>query len=151
MKGHSHVVSSDDVESQHHLLHPLTGAEHPLVTLIQDQVYGLIEALQSALNAQTHTVVFSWLLRTFHWLPLILCRLTKPERTLTSKQVSTLKCCDLSYGDLNFVVGIDSPTYQDRNVWSQDKGDHSDQLCIDQQWLFPLRGQVDPFSDLRSP
>lgn len=50
----SHVVSSDDVESQNHLLHALTGAEHPLVALIQDQVDGLIEALQSALNKQTN-------------------------------------------------------------------------------------------------
>lgn len=49
----SHIVSSDDVESQNHLLHALTGAEHPLVALIQDQVDGLIEALQSALNKQT--------------------------------------------------------------------------------------------------
>lgn len=48
--GHSHVVSSDDVQSQNHLLHPLTGAKHPLVTLIQDQVDGLIEAFQGALN-----------------------------------------------------------------------------------------------------
>lgn len=50
-----HVVSSDDVESQHHLLHALSGAEHPLVTLIQDQVDGLIEALQGSLNATHHT------------------------------------------------------------------------------------------------
>lgn len=50
-----HVVSSDDVESQHHLLHTLSGAEHPLVTLIQDQVDGLIEALQGSLNATQHT------------------------------------------------------------------------------------------------
>lgn len=47
----SHVVPPDDVEAQHHLLHPLTGAEHTLVTLVQDQVDGLIEALQGALNA----------------------------------------------------------------------------------------------------
>lgn len=55
VRGHSHVVAPDNVESQHHLLHTLTGAEHPLVALVQDQVDGLIEALQRALNKQTHT------------------------------------------------------------------------------------------------
>lgn len=49
-KDDSHVVSSDNVQPQHHLLHPLTGAEHSFMTLIQDQVDGLIEALQSALK-----------------------------------------------------------------------------------------------------
>ncbi len=29
-------------------------------------------------------------------------------------------------------------------ISSQDKGDHSEQLCIDLQRPFPLRGQVDP-------
>lgn len=52
---HLHVVSPDNVESQHHLLHTLTGAEHPLVALVQDQVDGLIEALQRTLNEHTHT------------------------------------------------------------------------------------------------
>lgn len=55
--GHLHVVSPDNVESQHHLLHTLTGAEHPLVALVQDKVDGLIEALQRTLNAHTHTRV----------------------------------------------------------------------------------------------
>lgn len=55
VRGHSHVVSSDDVKSQNHLLHPLAGAEHALMTLIQDQVDGLIEAFQSALDTHTHT------------------------------------------------------------------------------------------------
>lgn len=54
-QSHLHVVSPDNVESQHHLLHTLTGAEHPLVALVQDQVDGLIEALQRTLNKQTHT------------------------------------------------------------------------------------------------
>lgn len=56
VRGHSHVVSPDNVESQHHLLHTLTGAEHPLVALVQDQVDGLIEALQRALNEHTHAL-----------------------------------------------------------------------------------------------
>lgn len=55
VRGHLHVVSPDNVESQHHLLHTLTGTEHPLVALVQDQVDGLIEALQRALNEHTHT------------------------------------------------------------------------------------------------
>lgn len=55
VRGHSHVVSSDDVKSQNHLLHALTGAEHTLVTLIQDQVDGLIKAFQSALHAHART------------------------------------------------------------------------------------------------
>lgn len=53
---HLHVVSPDNVESQHHLLHTLTGAEHPLVALVQDQVDGLIEALQRTLNEHTHAL-----------------------------------------------------------------------------------------------
>lgn len=52
MSENSHVVSSDDVKPQHHLLHPLTGAEHSLVTLVEDQVDGLIESLQSALRTR---------------------------------------------------------------------------------------------------
>lgn len=55
VRGHSHVVSSDDVKSQNHLLHPLVGAEHTLMTLIQDQVDGLVKAFQSALNTHTHS------------------------------------------------------------------------------------------------
>lgn len=47
----SHIVSSDDVKAQHHLLHPLTGAEDSLMTLVQDQVDGLIEALQGPLKS----------------------------------------------------------------------------------------------------
>lgn len=65
MDGDSHVISSDDVEPQHHLLHPLTGAEHSLVTLIQDQVDGLIEALQGALNKNKRVLkqmlLFKWI------------------------------------------------------------------------------------------
>lgn len=55
VKGHLHIVSSDDVKSQNHLLHALAGAEHSLVAFVQDQVDGLIEAFQSSLQTNTHT------------------------------------------------------------------------------------------------
>lgn len=53
VRGHLHVVASDDVKSQNHLLHALAGAEDPLVTLVQDQVDGLIEAFQGPLKTRS--------------------------------------------------------------------------------------------------
>lgn len=41
---HSHVVTSDDVQPQHRLLHPAVLRVHPLEALLQDQVGGLIES-----------------------------------------------------------------------------------------------------------
>ena len=49
-KGHSHVVSPDNVKAQHHLLHVLRVAEYSLVDLVQNQVNCLVEALQRALQ-----------------------------------------------------------------------------------------------------
>lgn len=36
------------------------------------------------------------------------------------------------------------PLHQDRNVSSEDKTDQSEEVCIDLQWLFPQRGQIEP-------
>ena len=47
---HSHIVAPDDIQPQHHLLHAPREAVHPLVTLVQDQVDVLVEALQRALD-----------------------------------------------------------------------------------------------------
>lgn len=43
-----HVVPPDDVQAEGHLLHAVVRAVHPLVALVQDQVDGLVEALQGA-------------------------------------------------------------------------------------------------------
>ena len=53
VKGHSHVVSPDNVKAQDHLLHALRGAEYSLVALVQNQVDGLVETLQRALQHTT--------------------------------------------------------------------------------------------------
>lgn len=45
-----HIVSSNYVQSKNHLLHSLRWAKHTLVTLIQDQVDGLIETFERALQ-----------------------------------------------------------------------------------------------------
>lgn len=50
-----HVIASNNVESQHHLFHALTRTENSLVTLVQDQVDGLIKAFQGALKMQNMT------------------------------------------------------------------------------------------------
>lgn len=40
-----HIISSNDVQSQHNLLHSLGGAEHTLMAFIQDEVDRLVKAL----------------------------------------------------------------------------------------------------------
>lgn len=46
----SHIVSPDDVQSQNDLFHALRRAVHSLVTLVQDQVDGLVKTFQCAHN-----------------------------------------------------------------------------------------------------
>lgn len=47
----SHIVSPDDVQSQNDLFHALRRAVHSLVTLVQDQVDGLVKTFQCALTS----------------------------------------------------------------------------------------------------
>lgn len=45
-----HIIASDNIQSQNHLLYALGRAEHPLMAFIQDEIDRLIEALQRPLN-----------------------------------------------------------------------------------------------------
>lgn len=42
-------------------------------------------------------------------------------------------------------------SHQDRNISPQDKGDRSEQLCIDLPWPLSLRGQVEPNHSSKMP
>jgi hypothetical protein len=45
-----HVVPSNDIEAQHHLLNPRGAGKHALVALVEDDVGRLIKAFESALS-----------------------------------------------------------------------------------------------------
>lgn len=56
----SHIVSPDDVQSQNDLFHALRRAVHSLVTLVQDQVDGLVKTFQcgSSVTSVSSTACF---------------------------------------------------------------------------------------------
>ena len=47
---HLHIISSNDMKTKLHLFNPLIRAEHSLMTIIDDQVNGLIKSLQCTLK-----------------------------------------------------------------------------------------------------
>lgn len=58
-----HIIASDNIQSQNHLLYSLRRAEHPLVAFIQDEVDCLVEALQRPLRTGQYWSVQASLLK----------------------------------------------------------------------------------------